>query len=323
MALTGSGQLSLGDIAGEFGGSAPHALSEYYDGGLGPSEAPSSGQIKISDFHGTQAGYDPADFTNTMATGRDPANTYVVGDTFTLSSTGLYTFDNGNLDQVDIDIRGGRGGGGWGRNTYRGAAGTWVTGDFAYYSGDNGGRVQCRMDIGSLSNRTMEIRVGTNGANAANTSTFTDGFSAQSEAGGTDGGGTGHAGGGGGGGRSYWSYDTTDTNELVCAGGGGGGRGNNMGHNSGRENGSAGCDTYSANLETDVAAAGGGGGYYGGASACGSGTTAHGSSIIMGGSGSGTNYINGSYDVSTAQDSSYGRSGGYTGYFKMTVVSIT
>ena len=29
MAL-GTGQLSLGDIAGEFGGSAPHALSEYY-----------------------------------------------------------------------------------------------------------------------------------------------------------------------------------------------------------------------------------------------------------------------------------------------------
>ncbi len=320
MALTGSGQLSLGDIAGEFGGSAPHAMSEYYDGGLGPSAAPSSGEIKISDFHGTSANT-ATDFTNTFSTSRSPA-TYVVGDTFTITNTGIHTFNNLNLDQVDIDIRGGKGGGGWGRNTYRGTAGSWQAGDFAYYSGDNGGRVVCRMDIGSLSDRTMEVCVATNGANAANTSTFTDGFSNQSEAGGADGGGTGHAGGGGGGGRSYWAYDTTDTNELVVAGGGGGGRGNGMGHNSVRENGSAGCDTYSANLETDVAAAGGGGGYYGGASACGSGTTAHASSIIMGGSGSGTNFIHDTYDVSTTQNSSYDRSSGYTGYFKMTVVSV-
>ena len=38
LASAGS-QLSLGDIAGEFGGDEPHALSEYYDKG----DAPSSG----------------------------------------------------------------------------------------------------------------------------------------------------------------------------------------------------------------------------------------------------------------------------------------
>lgn len=49
MAL-GTGQLSLGDIAGEYGGSAPHALSEYYDKG----NAPGSGEIQIhADFQGT------------------------------------------------------------------------------------------------------------------------------------------------------------------------------------------------------------------------------------------------------------------------------
>ena len=49
MAL-GTGQLSLGDIAGEYGGSAPHALSEYYSKG----NAPSSGEIQIhADFNGT------------------------------------------------------------------------------------------------------------------------------------------------------------------------------------------------------------------------------------------------------------------------------
>jgi hypothetical protein len=50
MALTGSGQISLGDIAGEFGGSAPHALSEYHDTG----NAPASGEIQLAaDFYGT------------------------------------------------------------------------------------------------------------------------------------------------------------------------------------------------------------------------------------------------------------------------------
>ena len=49
MAL-GTGQLSLGDIAGEYGGSAPHAISEYYSKG----NAPSSGEIQIhADFNGT------------------------------------------------------------------------------------------------------------------------------------------------------------------------------------------------------------------------------------------------------------------------------
>ena len=52
MALTGSGQISLSDIAGEFGGSVPHALSEYHDKG----NAPASGEIELAtDFWGTSA----------------------------------------------------------------------------------------------------------------------------------------------------------------------------------------------------------------------------------------------------------------------------
>ena len=43
MAL-GTGQLSLADIAGEFGGSAPHALSKYYDKGNAPAN-PSIGPL--------------------------------------------------------------------------------------------------------------------------------------------------------------------------------------------------------------------------------------------------------------------------------------
>lgn len=50
MALQGSGQISLGDIATEFGGSQPHALSEYY----GKGNAAGSGQIRLAnDFYGT------------------------------------------------------------------------------------------------------------------------------------------------------------------------------------------------------------------------------------------------------------------------------
>ena len=49
MALQSSGQISLLNIASEFGGISPHSLSEYYgvDAGI-----PSSGEISIGDFYG-------------------------------------------------------------------------------------------------------------------------------------------------------------------------------------------------------------------------------------------------------------------------------
>lgn len=49
MALPISGTLSIADIAGEFGGVVPHALSEYYGVAAG---IPASGLIAISDFYG-------------------------------------------------------------------------------------------------------------------------------------------------------------------------------------------------------------------------------------------------------------------------------
>lgn len=61
MALPSSGPLSLSQIQGEFGGSNPISLSEYYaGGGLVPSgtsgtygAVPSSGAISIRNFYGT------------------------------------------------------------------------------------------------------------------------------------------------------------------------------------------------------------------------------------------------------------------------------
>ena len=52
MTLQSSGAISLANIAAEFGGSAPHSLSEYY---LGHSGIPSSGTISMSQFYGTSA----------------------------------------------------------------------------------------------------------------------------------------------------------------------------------------------------------------------------------------------------------------------------
>jgi hypothetical protein len=50
MPLQSSGQISLSQIATEFGGSAPHSLSEYY----GKGNAPASGEIQLAaDFYGT------------------------------------------------------------------------------------------------------------------------------------------------------------------------------------------------------------------------------------------------------------------------------
>lgn len=52
MALPSSGEIKLSQIAAEFGGSAPHALSEYY----GDGNAPGSGEIQLAaDFYGTSA----------------------------------------------------------------------------------------------------------------------------------------------------------------------------------------------------------------------------------------------------------------------------
>ena len=50
MTLQSSGQIKLSEIATEYGGSAPHALSEYH----GKGNAPGSGEIELAtDFYGT------------------------------------------------------------------------------------------------------------------------------------------------------------------------------------------------------------------------------------------------------------------------------
>lgn len=52
MTLQATGAISLADVAGEFGGTAPHSMDEYYGvaGGI-----PTSGTIALDDFYGTTA----------------------------------------------------------------------------------------------------------------------------------------------------------------------------------------------------------------------------------------------------------------------------
>ena len=64
MTVKSSGTLSMiTDIVGEFGGSAPHGLKEYYSGGSNVgswvSGVPSSGEIGMKDFYGKSQYIDP------------------------------------------------------------------------------------------------------------------------------------------------------------------------------------------------------------------------------------------------------------------------
>ena len=89
--LQTSGALSIGEIAVEFGGTAPHDLSEYYGAATG---VPTSGTISISDFYGKAAA---------------PPCSPVGQSLFTSSST--WSLPN-NVTEVSVLAVGGGGGGG-------------------------------------------------------------------------------------------------------------------------------------------------------------------------------------------------------------------
>jgi len=87
MTLQSSGQIKLSEIAAEYGGSAPHALSEYHDKG----NAPASGEIQIAaDFYGT------SDYTPSAQS---------------FTSSGTYTI-HASETSIQYKLSGGGGGGG-------------------------------------------------------------------------------------------------------------------------------------------------------------------------------------------------------------------
>lgn len=96
MALQVSGPISMQDIVNEFGGVAPHSLSEYYRGGAYVGDAntnvPVSGAIKLSDFYGAAAViYD----TKTLTCG-----TYTTSGKYPATRTGFDTFTDPAIGSI-------------------------------------------------------------------------------------------------------------------------------------------------------------------------------------------------------------------------------
>ena len=72
MAVTSSAPIDIGDLVTEFGGDAPHSLTEYYRGGsLVPNitannGVPTSGAISLTDFFGATDTQTTGDYTITI-----------------------------------------------------------------------------------------------------------------------------------------------------------------------------------------------------------------------------------------------------------------
>lgn len=107
MALQSSGKITLIDIQGEFGGTAPHTLKEYY----GEGGAPASGTISIKDFYGRAANTDIEDVASfTTVNGEDTlkqitVSTYISsGGQLTLPSNLWVWTDSTATPAITIDI---------------------------------------------------------------------------------------------------------------------------------------------------------------------------------------------------------------------------
>jgi len=108
MALPVSGPLSINDIVGEFGGTAPHSLSEYYrGGGLVPniaanSSIPTSGTISIGNFYGAQNALWVTTLTSQEVIITDP-----FGPTITWVGYDTIDIPMGSLSDDTVDFYGG------------------------------------------------------------------------------------------------------------------------------------------------------------------------------------------------------------------------
>ena len=226
MVLPSSGSLSVSQIRGEFGGSAPDSLSEYYGAAGG---VPSSGAISISNFYGKSA---------FSASGGDSVYTSGSYRIHVFTNSGTFTCVN---TSKTMDILVVAGGGAGGLDGYSGA-----------HLGGGGGGGGIRYVSGVTLNGSYTVTVGGGGAatfytsntgNNGNDSAFGS-YTATGGGGGGCGGGsaTGATGGcGGGAGIQYGSgltyalsggsgtqgYGGGNTpggnNPSGCGGGGGGG----------------------------------------------------------------------------------------------------
>ena len=113
MTIKSSGQLAMSEIAAEFGGGAPHSLSEYYrNGGLVTANnpnVPTGGAISMSQFYGAEKS---------------------VAGSWSRTSNGTYSLTIPAFSTLTIDVRGAGGGGG----------GSTYDAGYAGSAGGNGGQ---------------------------------------------------------------------------------------------------------------------------------------------------------------------------------------
>lgn len=212
MTLPLSGPLSLNDIQGEFGGTNPIEIDEYYRGGANVpdtaanADIPQSGLVGIGSFYGgdnTAASSDlfsfsTFTFTNAGSTGASgptstDCNTAYSGEPWLASyfsvTNGAQRWTVPKTTHYKIEAEGAGGGSG-------------VTNDPTGSTGGRGG--YGRICVGSISlaqNDVIEMRIGQTGENGSGTC----------------------ANAGGGGGGATYVYNVTTSTLLIVAGGGGGG----------------------------------------------------------------------------------------------------
>lgn len=217
MALQASGAISLADIATEFGGSAPHSLSEYY----GDGNAPASGAIDLAnDFYGTS---NRVTINLTINSHRNNYNiwnskgsSYIAGNTDVILTINTnIRVGSGNINSFALDT-----GSGWSS----GDTITIINNGYIRGRGGNGGR-------GAGTNGTQDLK-GTTVYGAGQTATngqrgghalrlrFATSIRNNKQI---------HSGGGGGGGGGSGKYLSGTVPVAIRGSGGGGGGGRNVG----------------------------------------------------------------------------------------------
>ena len=163
MTIVASGAISINSLVGEYGGSSPHAMNEYYRGGglvtdhSNNSNVPTSGTIDLQDFYGAN-NTSPSDlvfvFTPASDGGKFPAIGYTgtygsASDTSILVGGTTYTiqqFTSGELAASNLIF--------------------YTGGSAAAVPGLDGGDISCVSSYGTTTNSTALSLSGTTYLNA-------------------------------------------------------------------------------------------------------------------------------------------------------------
>ena len=181
MALQSSGQISLSDIAVEFGGTAPHSMSEYY----GSDTVPSSGAISIGDFYGTSNAVFMAATGGTVTTSGDyKIHKFTGSGTFTVSVAGNAAGSN----TIEYLIVAGGGSGGSGG----------TTGGLNLSGGGGAGGFRTSTITATTGAKTITVGGGSSDSSALGITSTGGGSGGSSAPGTSNPGGSGGSGGGGG-----------------------------------------------------------------------------------------------------------------------------